>query len=115
MIDRHRGRQREPAVDLLLAGALHQLVEKAAHLAHVARRLRQSLLAGVELLEHGHRNVDVVLFEAEDRGRIVHQHIRVQHEYAAPCLAWRLFAAAAPGGRALPVTVLFTAANTAAA
>ena len=55
------GGQLEAAVDLLLGRVVHQLVEEAAHLAHVARRLGQAFLAGVELLEHDHRQVDVVL------------------------------------------------------
>ena len=78
---RARG-QREAAVDLLLAGAAHQVVEEAAHLAHVARLLGQALLVRIELLEHHHRQVDVVLLEAEDRRRVVHQHVRVEHEQA---------------------------------
>ena len=116
VIDRHRGRQRQAAIDLLLGGALHQLVEKAADLAHVARRLRQTFLARVEFLEHGHRNVDVVLFEAKDGGRIVHQDIRVEHEDAA-------LAACPDGsshtrlasGRTTAGHSAFTAANTASA
>ncbi len=76
-------RQLQAVVDLLLGGRVHQLIEEAAHLAHVARRLRQALLARVELLEHDHRDVDVVFLEAEDRRRIVHQHVGVEHEDAA--------------------------------
>ena len=38
-----RGRQLEAAIDLLLGGVRHQLVEEAAHLAHVARALRTGL------------------------------------------------------------------------
>ena len=80
------GRQLEAAVDLVLGGVRHQLVEEAADLAHVARRFGQALLAGVELLQHPHRHEDVVLLEAEDRGGIVHQHVRVQHERAPRAL-----------------------------
>jgi len=60
-------------------------------LAHIAGRFRQAFLAGVQLLEHGHRNIDVVLFEAKYGGRVVHQDIGVQHEDSplrlvrAPC------------------------------
>ena len=60
-------RQLEAAVDLLLGRVRHQLVEEAAHLAHVARGLGHALLAGVEFLEHGHRDEDVVFLEPEDR------------------------------------------------
>ena len=82
VIDLHAGGQREPAVDLLLGGVAHQLVEKAADLTDVAGRLRHAFLAGVELLEHGHRDVDVVLFETEYRRGVVHQDIGVEHEDA---------------------------------
>ena len=115
VIHRHRGRQRETAVDLLLGGALHQLVEKAADLAHVAGRLRDAFLARIELLEHGHRNVDVVLLEAEYRRRVVHEHVGVEHENA-PLLA-RL-AHLGNGGRHRPRRPrhsAFTAASTASA
>ena len=103
VVDRHRGRQREPRSICFLVASLHQLVEEAADLAHVAGRFGQALLAGVELLEHGHRDVDVVLFEAEDRGRIVHEHVRVEHENAPLAAAagapWQRRPAAAAGCR----------------
>ena len=73
-----------PLVDLFLGGIAHHVVEEATHLAHVARGLRQALLVGVEFLEHHHRQVNVVLLEAEDRRRVVHQHVRVEHEQAPP-------------------------------
>ena len=79
---RRRARQRQAAIDVGLGRALHQLVEEATDLAHVARGLGQSLLPGVELLEHDHRDEDVVFLEAEDRGRIVHQDVGVEHEHA---------------------------------
>jgi hypothetical protein len=47
--------QRQAGVDLVLGGAAHQVVEEAAHLAHVARRFRQAFLVRVELFEHDHR------------------------------------------------------------
>src|SRR3984957_14295540 len=115
MIHRHRGRQGEAAVDLLLGGALHQLVEKAAHLTHVAGSFGHAFLACVELLEHGHRDVDIVLFEAKDRRRVVHEHVGVEHENA-PLLA-RL-AHLGNGGRHRPRSPrhsAFTAASTASA
>ena len=34
----------------------------------------------VELLERRDRDVDVVLVEAEEARRIVHQHVRIEHE-----------------------------------
>jgi hypothetical protein len=67
-----RRRQLETLVDLRFGRIRHQLVEKAADLSHVARGFGQAFLSGVELLEHDHRDEDVVLFEAKDRRRIVH-------------------------------------------
>ena len=84
MVARVTARQLQAVVDLLLGDIAHHVVEEAAHLAHVARGLRQALLVGVELLEHHHRQVHVVLLEAEDRRRVVHQHVRVEHEQAPP-------------------------------
>ena len=55
-------------------------VEVAAHLAGVARHLGHAALVPVELLERDHRQVDVVLLEAEQRRRVVHQHVGVEHE-----------------------------------
>ncbi len=56
------------------------LVEEAARLAGVARDVGQAALVLVELLEGGDRQVDVVLVEAEQAGRVVDQHVRVEHE-----------------------------------
>ena len=80
VVARVAARQLQPEVDLLLGGIAHHVVEEAAHLAHVARGFRQALLVRVELLEHHHRQVHVVLLEAEDRRRVVHQHVGVEHE-----------------------------------
>ena len=115
MVDRHCRRQGQSAIDLLLAGTLHQLVEKAADLTYVARRLRQTFFPCVEFLEHGHWNVNVVFLEAENGGRIVHQYIRVQHEDTALLLALtglRHRGRCRPPG---PGHSAFTAAKTAAA
>ena len=69
----------EPRGDLAGALDLDQFVEEAADLARVAAGLGGAFLAVVELLDHLHRQVDVVLFELEQRGRVVHQHIGVEH------------------------------------
>ena len=82
-VHRLGGGQFEPAVDLLLGRAGHQLVEEATHLAHVARRLRHAFLARVELLEHDHRDEDVVFLEAEDARGVVHQDVGVEKENTA--------------------------------
>src|SRR4029079_9596476 len=81
--------QLQALVDLRLRGAGHQLVEEATDLSHVARRLRQAYLTGVEFFEHDHRDIDVVLVETEDRRRIVHQHVGVEHEDASLLTAAR--------------------------
>ena len=52
----------------------------AADLAGVARDLGHALLVAVELLQHDHRQEDVVLLEAEQAHRVVHQHVGVEHE-----------------------------------
>ena len=71
--------QRNAVGQVVQAGFLHQLVEEAAHLAGVAARFGGALLAVVQLLDHLHGQVDVVLLEFEQRGRIVHQHVGIQH------------------------------------
>ena len=58
----------------------HHFVKETAGLARVARNLGHAFLVLVEFLQRGDRHVDVVLLEAEQTGRIVHQHIGVQHE-----------------------------------
>ena len=58
----------------------HQGVERAADLAAIARHFGHAFLVAVELFEHDHRQIDVVFLEAEQAGRIVQQHVGVQHE-----------------------------------
>ena len=65
-------------------------VEEAAHLARVARDFGHALLVVVELLERDHRQVDVVLLEAEQGRRVVHQHVGVEHEQRRRAVAARL-------------------------
>ena len=90
-------------------------VEVAAHLARVARDLGHAALVAVELLERDHRQVDVVLVEAEQRRRVVHQHVGVEHEQRRRAVAARLLRAlgaalrgvrggAGAGARALAAT-----------
>ena len=71
--------ERDAVVDVGFAVA-EQLVEEAAHLTRVARDFGHAFLVGVQLLEGRHRQEDVVLLEAEQAGRIVHQHVGVEHE-----------------------------------
>ena len=70
-------------VDGRLRHSLDQLVKEAADLADIAGSLRYALLAGIQFLEDDHRYVDVVFLEAEDRRRVVHQHVGVEHEQGA--------------------------------
>ena len=76
------GVDREPGVDLGLVRVLHQVVEEAADLAHVARDLGHPLLGRVEFLQHHHGQEDVVFLEAEDGRGVVHQHVGVEDEEA---------------------------------
>ena len=75
--------QLDAVLDPVPVGAVHELVEEAARLADVARDLRDALLGPVELLEHDHGQVHVVLLEAKDGRRVVHQDVRVEHEHAS--------------------------------
>jgi hypothetical protein len=115
MIDGYGRRQRQTTVDLFLGGTLHQLVEKAAHLAHVARRFRQTLLARIEFLEHRHRDVYVVLFEAKNCRRVVHQDVGIEHENPALRLGLPALQDSGPQGPHVAGHSAFTAANTASA
>ena len=60
-----------------------ELVQEARHLPRVARDFGDALLVVVELLEGEDRQVDVVLLEAEQARRVVHQHVGVEHEQLA--------------------------------
>jgi hypothetical protein len=84
---------------LVLEGG--QRVEFAADLAGVARHLAHALLVVVELLQRDHRQEDVVLLEAEQRHRVVHQHVGVEHEQLGRAgAARRARARLGPGGDA---------------
>jgi hypothetical protein len=73
-------RHGDAAGDRFPGGARDHLVEIAARLTRVARDLRHAHLVAVEFLQRCHRDVDVVLLEAEEARRIVHQHVGVEHE-----------------------------------
>ena len=74
-------RERDAEVDVVVAGRADQRVERATHLARVACDFGHALLVIVEFLERHHRQIDVVFLEAEQRGRVVHQHVGVEHEH----------------------------------
>ena len=59
---------------------LHNLIQEAGHLPRIARHLAHPLLVVIQLLQHRHRQIQVVLLEAVQRGRIVHQDIGVEHK-----------------------------------
>ncbi len=90
MIARVLAGQLQPPVDLLLGGIVDQLIEKAADLTHAARGFGKSFLVSVQLFEHDHRQIDVVLLESENRGGVVHQHVGVEYEQPAPVARPRL-------------------------
>ena len=56
------------------------LVDEAAGLARVARDFGHAFLVLVEFFQSGDGDVDVVLFEAEQAGGVVHQHVGVEDE-----------------------------------
>ncbi|MCW0450113.1 hypothetical protein NB706_002947 [Xanthomonas sacchari] len=78
-LDALRMAERNAGFDLLGAGALDQLVEETADLARVAADFGHALLGIVQFLDHLHRQEHVVFLELEQRGRIVHQHVGIQH------------------------------------
>ena len=84
MIARITARQLQAAIDVLFGGVADHFVQEARHLAHVAGCFRESLLVCIELLEHDHRQIDVVLLEAEYRSGIVHEHVGIEHKQAVP-------------------------------
>jgi len=74
-----RALQRDAIGQVVQARGLHQLIEEAADLARIAARLGGALLAVVQLFDHLHRQVDIMLLELEQRGRIVHEHVGIQY------------------------------------
>ncbi len=66
--------------DLVAGHAVEQFVEAAADLPRVTRHLGVADLGRVEFLEHDHRNEQVVLVELEQCGRVMHQHVGVEHK-----------------------------------
>ena len=59
--------------------AFDQFVEEAADLARVAADFGRAFLGVVQFLDHLHRQEHIVLLELEQRGRVVHQHVGVEH------------------------------------
>ncbi|ENO86542.1 dehydrogenase [Thauera aminoaromatica S2] len=76
--------ERDARGNAVFRGA-YDLVEHAAGLAGVACHLAGALLVVVEFLQRHDRHVEVVLLEAVQAGRVVHQHVGVEHEELARC------------------------------
>src|ERR1041385_3854278 len=73
-------RNRRPVAAPPLAGFRGIPVEIARGLPGVASNFGNAFLVVVELLEREDREVQIVFFETEDAGGIVHQHVGVEHE-----------------------------------
>ena len=72
-------RERNPGIDFAVV-RFNQGVERAAHRTGVPRDVGKALLVVVELLERRHRKEDVVLGKAEERERVVHEHVGVENK-----------------------------------
>ncbi|EOA05532.1 dehydrogenase [Herbaspirillum frisingense GSF30] len=72
--------ERNAQVDGILGDVGHQRIQRTRDLARIAGDFGHALLVVVQLLQRHHGQVDVVFLEAEQRGRIVHQHVGIQHE-----------------------------------
>ena len=72
-------RERNAGIDFAVV-RFNQGVERAAHRTGVPRDVGQALLVVVELFERRHRKEDVVLGKAEERERVVHEHVGVEHK-----------------------------------
>ncbi len=70
--------QRIAGLDVALLA--HDLVQETGGLARVARDLAHAFLVVVQLFQRDHRQEHVVLLEPEEARRIVHEHVRVEHE-----------------------------------
>ena len=75
--------QRDAVLDGIVVDVGDQRIERARHLARIARHFGHALLVVVEFFERHHRQIDVVFLEAEQRRRVVHQHVGVEHEQLA--------------------------------
>ncbi len=74
-----RARKRQAGSDPVGAFGFDQFVEETADLARVAAGFGGAFLGVVQLLDHLHRQEDIVLLEFEQRGGVVHQHIGVEN------------------------------------
>ncbi len=79
---------------------LHDLIERAADLTHVSCDIGHAALMVIELFKRDHRQINVVLFKAEDTCRIVHEDIGIQHIKALFPVVRNIFVSAMRNGRA---------------
>src|SRR5690554_5536578 len=70
---------RDPPLNLIEGGLSGQVREGAANLAGGARDFAHAVFQFVELFEHGHGDDDFMFLKLEQGGRIVQQHIGIQH------------------------------------
>jgi len=65
--------------------ALHQFIEEAADLAHIAGHFGDAFLGGVQFLQHHHGQEYGVFLESEQGRGIMHQDVGVQHIQPGGC------------------------------
>ena len=64
----------------VLVGLTNEAVEEPAYVPRVPGYFRQTLLCGIQLLQHDHGHEDIVLLKTKYRRWIVHQNIRIENE-----------------------------------
>ena len=58
-------------------------VQHPAGLTRIAGDFGQPFFVGIQLFERHHGDVQIVLFKAEQAGRVVHQHVGIEHKQFA--------------------------------
>ena len=71
-------RQGEARCDLVAAVGLDQFIDEATDLTRIATGFGRAFLGVVQFFDDLHRQKDVVFFEFEQGGGVVHQHIGVE-------------------------------------
>ena len=72
-----RLRQREARCDLVAAVGLDEFIDEPTDLTRIATGFGSAFFGVVQFFDDLHRQKDVVFFEFEQRGGVVHQHIGV--------------------------------------
>ena len=65
--------QRQTLFDVVGRILAQQFVHETAGLSRVARNFRQAFFTVIQLFEHRHRDVEIVLVKVEQTARVVHQ------------------------------------------